>query len=73
VVIAGPAPVVERFVGTRPQLRREDVGSFSRITLDGALDAGERAEADAAGLSIEAVSLQQLMVSTTGRPHEETT
>jgi ABC-2 type transport system ATP-binding protein len=68
VSVTGPARAVERFAGGRPLLHREDVGGFARVTLDGGLDDDDRAEADTAGLNIEAVSLQQLVVrATAGR------
>ena len=65
VSVAGPAPTVEHFAASRPQLHREDVGGFARITLDGGLDPAGRAEATTAGLEVEALSLQQLVVRTT--------
>jgi ABC-2 type transport system ATP-binding protein len=68
VTLTGPAATVERFAAVHPQLHREDVGGFVRVTLDGGLAPAERADADAAGLRVEALSLQQLMVTATGRP-----
>jgi ABC-2 type transport system ATP-binding protein len=71
VIVAGPTPTVERFAGARPQLHREEAGGFARITLDGGLSREDRATADAAGLTVEAASLQRLMVSTTSRSRPE--
>lgn len=65
VAVTGSARVVERFVAGRPALHREDVGGFARVTLDASLGDAERAEAGAAGLAVEELSLQQLVIRAT--------
>jgi ABC-2 type transport system ATP-binding protein len=69
VTVTGPTDNVARFTVAHDKLQHEQLGSaFSRVTVTGGLEAGERAKADELGLAVEAVSLQQLVVLTTGQP-----
>jgi ABC-2 type transport system ATP-binding protein len=74
VTVTGPSDNVARFTAAHELLHREDLGSaFARVTVAGTLEAGDRAKADELGLGLEPVSLQQLVVLTTGqspRSHE---
>ncbi len=60
VTVSGPAEVVERFVGGYPELHREALGGRLRVAVSGAPD-----RPAPAGLELEPVSLQQLVVRTT--------
>ena len=74
VTVTGPSDNVARFTAAHELLHREDLGTaFARVTVAGTLEPGDRAKADELGLGLEPVSLQQLVVLTTGqspRPHE---
>jgi ABC-2 type transport system ATP-binding protein len=63
--IVGEAGAVDRFVGGREVIHRESLGRITSVTVMGALTAPERAEAQAAGLDLVPVSLQQLIVRKT--------
>jgi ABC-2 type transport system ATP-binding protein len=65
VTITGPARAVEEFTGMRQQLHSERLGGFARVTVPGPLTDDERSHGQRQGLSIEPVSLQQLVVHTT--------
>jgi ABC-2 type transport system ATP-binding protein len=65
VTVTGPRPAVARVVAGRRQLACERLGEFTRTTVHGRLDESERRAAADAGLSIEPISLQQLMLLTT--------
>ncbi|MDG3010969.1 ABC transporter ATP-binding protein [Rhodococcus sp. D2-41] len=65
-VVTGPAAAAEDFADFRPVLHRERLGGFARITLDAPLSDENRSRAHAAGLEIEPISLQQLVIHTTG-------
>lgn len=62
---SGPRESVSRIVAGRQQLACERLGDFTRTTVRGPLDEVERREAVAAGVSLEPISLQQLMLLTT--------
>lgn len=64
-VITGDAASVEEFVGTAPVLARETLGSQARVTAELPYSDLRRADAQRGGLTIEPVSLQQLVVHTT--------
>lgn len=66
VTVAGPAGEVDSFLGVRTELRRESLGGSTRVTVHSNSYAEDVAHAKALGLSVEPVSLQQLMVDTTG-------
>jgi ABC-2 type transport system ATP-binding protein len=62
MTVTGPAEHVDRLVGGREVLNREEMGAFARLAVVGAFSESEQAEAERAGLSFEPVSLQQLVV-----------
>jgi len=62
MTVTGPAKHVDRLVGSREVLNREDLGAYARLSVAGTFDESEQAEAKRLGLSMEAVSLQQLVV-----------
>ena len=62
MTVTGPAEHVDRLVGSREVLNREDLGAYARLSVAGTFDETEQAEADRLGLGVEAVSLQQLVV-----------
>lgn len=64
VTVAGVRTAVDAFVDGREVLFRESIGSLSSATVP-KLDAAERHAAAAAGLGLEPVSLQQLIVRRT--------
>jgi ABC-2 type transport system ATP-binding protein len=70
VAVAGPAEAVDRFAQGRTVLGRERVGSLASVSIKGALDAREAADAARLGLEISEVSLQQLVVNATTRQEE---
>ncbi|WP_245650071.1 ATP-binding cassette domain-containing protein [Millisia brevis] len=70
-LISGRTSDVGRIVPQRDVLRRETLGGLERVSVD-QLDASTRAEAVAAGLDVEPLTLQQLMVALTGRTESPT-
>jgi len=62
MTVTGPAEHVDRLVGGREVLNREEMGAFARLSVAGKFDESEQAEAERLGLGVEAVSLQQLVV-----------
>jgi ABC-2 type transport system ATP-binding protein len=69
--VAGSRTAVDAFVGRREVLHRDDLGGLASVTV-GRLDAAEKAEAQAAGLELAPVSLQQLIVRLTTAPPRTT-
>ncbi|MFK0005793.1 ABC transporter ATP-binding protein [Paenarthrobacter sp. NPDC090520] len=65
VTVSGSADKVDSFLAGRRILHRETLGSLASVTVDEALDARERAEAQELGLELAPVSLQQLVVRKT--------
>ena len=66
----GPAPAVQSFAAGRTELHRAVVGSMRRSTLRSVLDDATRVDAERLGITVEPVSLQQLVVSlTAGAAH----
>jgi ABC-2 type transport system ATP-binding protein len=65
--VAGSRTAVDAFVARREILHRDDLGGLASVTV-GRLDADERAQAQAAGLELAPVSLQQLIVRLTTAP-----
>lgn len=63
--VVGPRAAVETFVRGREVMHRDGLGGLASITVAG-LGPADRAEAAAAGLELAPVSLQQLIVRTTG-------
>jgi ABC-2 type transport system ATP-binding protein len=66
VTVSGPGTVVEHFVAGRRVLHRRGIGSRVSVTVADPLDAADRARASTLHLKLEPLSLQQLMVHTTG-------
>ncbi|WP_203136887.1 ABC transporter ATP-binding protein [Microbacterium sp. JZ31] len=63
--LVGDSAAVESFVRGREVIHRESLGRVTSVTFLGALSAAERSEAQAAGLDLAPVSLQQLIVRST--------
>lgn len=63
--VVGPRAAVETFVRGREVMHRDGLGGLASVTVSG-LGPADRAEAAAAGLELAPVSLQQLIVRTTG-------
>jgi ABC-2 type transport system ATP-binding protein len=62
--VAGSRTAIDAFVATREVLHRDDLGGLASVTV-GRLSPAERAEAQAAGLELAPVSLQQLIIRLT--------
>lgn len=62
ITVSGPTSAVEAFVAGREIWHRRGIGNRSAVTITGPLDASGRAAATAAGLTVESLSLQQLLV-----------
>ena len=71
VTLTGPAEAVDRLASSHEELHRDVMGATTRVTLRGRFDQSERARAEALGLDLVPVSLQQLVVHlTTATPKE---
>ncbi len=66
MTVSGPATVVEEFVAGRAVWDRQRVGSRASVTVAGPLDVAAQARARALYLSLEPLSLQQLLVHAPG-------
>jgi ABC-2 type transport system ATP-binding protein len=66
--ITGSASRVETFITGKVQIDGEQFGSLASATLLGNADAGERRQAEALGLELTPVSLQQLIIYLTNTP-----
>ena len=64
VTLTGPAPAVDQLTANADELHREHLGPLTRSTVRGVVSAGRAREA---GVQLEAVSLQQLVVRITAR------
>jgi ABC-2 type transport system ATP-binding protein len=64
--VSGPTAAVERFVAGRPTWDRRTIVSQTSVVVAARLDDGDRAGARAQHLSLEPVSLQQLIVHAAG-------
>ncbi|MDG6102940.1 ABC transporter ATP-binding protein [Dactylosporangium aurantiacum] len=64
VTVTGPAQAVDRLTANADELHREHLGPLTRATVRGAVSAGHAREA---GVQLEPVSLQQLVVRITAR------
>lgn len=62
--VNGPAAEVERFVTGRRVLQRQTIGSRASVTVAGTLSDSDRARARELRVSVQPLSLQQLMVRT---------
>lgn len=64
--VSGPVTAVEDFVAGRRVLHRRRIGSRASVTVAERLDAADKARAGAMHLQVEPLSMQQLMVHTSG-------
>jgi ABC-2 type transport system ATP-binding protein len=60
--VSGPATAVEDFVAGRAVWHRQRLGARASVTVAGPLEAAAQAHARALHLSLEPLSLQQLLV-----------
>jgi len=71
MTVSGPAISVEEFVAGRPVWHRQRIASRASVVVPGPLDAAAQARARALHLSLEPLSLQQLLVHASGIAAEE--
>jgi len=67
VAATGPEKAVDAFAAGRTELHRERLGDLVRATIRGSFGGRERSLAEALGVAVDPLSLQQFMVSMTGR------
>ncbi|HEV6954324.1 MAG TPA: ABC transporter ATP-binding protein [Promicromonospora sp.] len=65
VSLTGSKDAVERLVGARRELHRQQLGATVQVTLEGGLDDDEAAAARSAGVEVGSVPLQDLFVRLT--------
>ena len=68
---SGPATAVEEFAAGRAVWHRQRLGSRAAVTVAGPLDLAAQARARALHLSLEPLSLQQLLVHASGISADE--
>ena len=71
MTVSGPATAVEEFVAGRTVWHRQRLGSRASVTIADSLDFAEQAKARALSLSLEPLSLQQLLVHAAGHSADE--
>ena len=71
MTVSGPATAVEEFVAGRTVWHQQRLGSRASATIADALDPATQAQARALHLSLEPLSLQQLLVHAAGVPADE--
>ncbi|MCW2909548.1 MAG: hypothetical protein JWL68_4337 [Actinomycetia bacterium] len=71
MTVSGPATAVEEFVAGRTVWHRQRLGSRASVTVADSLDFAEQAKARAMNLSLEPLSLQQLLVHAAGVSADE--
>jgi ABC-2 type transport system ATP-binding protein len=71
MTVSGPATAVEEFVAGRPVWHWQRLGARASVTLAGPLDVAAQARARALHLSLEPLSLQQLLVHAASTPADE--
>jgi ABC-2 type transport system ATP-binding protein len=71
MTVSGPVTAVEEFVAERPVWHRQRLGSRASVTVAGPLDFAAQARARALHLSLEPLSLQQLLVHAAGTSADE--
>ena len=71
MTVSGPATAVEEFVAGRPVWHRQRIASRASVVVPGSLDAAALARARALHLSLEPLSLQQLLVHASGIAEEK--
>ncbi|OZE74624.1 ABC transporter ATP-binding protein [Rhodococcus sp. 15-649-2-2] len=69
--ITGPAKAVDSFISGHRTLHRTSLGASARATIDGRLTDRQKSDGAAAGLTIEAIPLQQLIIERTNVASEE--
>ena len=68
--VVGTVKAVDEFVASREVLQRDGIGGLASVTVAG-LSAQDRAQAEAAGLELSPVSLQQLIVRRTNTSEKD--
>jgi ABC-2 type transport system ATP-binding protein len=71
MTVSGPATAVEEFVAGHAIWHRQRLGSRASVTVPGPLDVATQARARALRLSLEPLSLQQLLVHAAGISTDE--
>jgi len=71
MTVSGPAAVVDEFVEGRAIWHRQRLGSRASVTVAGPLDVAAQARARTLRLSLEPLSLQQLLVHASGISADE--
>jgi ABC-2 type transport system ATP-binding protein len=71
VTVNGPATAVDEFVTGRAVWQRRQLGSRASVTISGPLDFAAQARARTMRLSLEPLSLQQLLVHASGSSADE--
>ena len=71
MTVSGPAIAVEEFVAGRPVWHRQRIASRASAVVAGPVDATAQARARALHLSLEPLSLQQLLVHASGIAEEK--
>jgi ABC-2 type transport system ATP-binding protein len=71
LTVTGPATAVDEFVAGHPVWNRQRLGSRASVTIPGPLDVAAQARARALHLSLEPLSLQQLLVRASGTSADE--
>ena len=71
MTVSGPATAVEEFAAGRAVSHRQRLGSRAAVTVAGPLDLAAQARARALHLSLEPLSLQQLLVHASGISADE--
>jgi ABC-2 type transport system ATP-binding protein len=71
MTVSGPATAVEEFVAGRTVWHRQRLGSRASVTIADSLDFAAQAQARALHLSLEPLSLQQLLVHAAGHSADE--
>ena len=71
MTVSGPGSAVEEFVAGRPVWHRQRLGARATVTIAGPLDFAAQARARALHLSLEPLSLQQLLVHASGISADE--
>jgi ABC-2 type transport system ATP-binding protein len=71
MTVSGPATAVEEFVAGRAVWHRQRLGSRASVTLAGPLDFAAQSRARALQLSLEPLSLQQLLVHASSTADEK--
>ena len=71
MTVSGPAIAVEEFAAGRPVWHRQRIASRASVVVPGPLDAAAQARARALHLSLEPLSLQQLLVHASGSAVEK--